>query len=149
MNIFRLLGAPQSFILLLHLSPYQRTQNTGDLSHLASILVLLHKIQTSRSCRGQPRQPLHSQRIAVLTCPTGISFKTQALYVVVFVARYLDLVFRWVSVYNFCMKVFFIASSCYVLYLMKYKFRYVPYLFLGSSHTSTASHVSNPPKTHT
>jgi len=83
MNIFRLLG---------------------DLSHLASILILLQKIQSTRSCRG-------------------ISFKTQALYVGVFVTRYLDLVFRWVSLYNSLMKVFFIGSSVYILYLMKAKFR--------------------------
>ncbi|KAF4620505.1 hypothetical protein D9613_000985 [Agrocybe pediades] len=76
----------------------------GDLSHLASIFILLHKIQTTRSCRG-------------------ISFKTQMLYVVVFVTRYLDLFFRFVSVYNSVMKLFFIASSCYILYLMKFKYR--------------------------
>ncbi|KJA28775.1 hypothetical protein HYPSUDRAFT_33128 [Hypholoma sublateritium FD-334 SS-4] len=76
----------------------------GDLSHLASIFILLHKIQTTRSCRG-------------------ISFRTQALYVVVFIARYLDLFFRYVSLYNSAMKLFFIASSCYILYLMKIRYR--------------------------
>lgn len=77
----------------------------GDLSHLASIFILLHKIQSSRSCRG-------------------ISFKTQALYVVVFVTRYLDLFLgEWVSLYNTLMKLFFIGSSCYILYLMKMRFR--------------------------
>ena len=53
----------------------------------------------------------------------GISFKTQALYVAVFTSRYLDLFYEWVSLYNFLMKIFFIASSVYVLYLMKFKFR--------------------------
>lgn len=53
----------------------------------------------------------------------GISFKTQALYVAVFVTRYLDLLYRWVSFYNFAMKIFFIGSSCYILYLMRYRFR--------------------------
>ncbi|EGO00773.1 hypothetical protein SERLA73DRAFT_133815 [Serpula lacrymans var. lacrymans S7.3] len=76
----------------------------GDLAHLASIFILVHKIQTTRSCRG-------------------ISFKTQALYVLVFVARYIDLLYRWISFYNFIMKIFFIASSCYILYLMKSRFR--------------------------
>ncbi|KAL5483217.1 ERD2 [Sanghuangporus weigelae] len=77
----------------------------GDISHLASIGILLHKIQTSRSCRG-------------------ISFKTQALYVVVFITRYLDLFFgEYVSLYNTIMKLFFIGSSCYILYLMKFRFR--------------------------
>ncbi|KAI0250080.1 ER lumen protein retaining receptor [Lactifluus subvellereus] len=76
----------------------------GDLSHLGSIFILLHKIQTSRSCRG-------------------ISFKTQALYVTVFITRYLDLFHTWVSLYNFVMKIFFIGSSIYILYLMKVRFR--------------------------
>ncbi|KAI0067566.1 ER lumen protein retaining receptor [Artomyces pyxidatus] len=77
----------------------------GDISHLASIFILLHKIQTSRSCRG-------------------ISFKTQALYVAVFLTRYLDLITgEWVSLYNFFMKLFFIGSSVYILYLMKFQFR--------------------------
>ncbi|KAF9005730.1 HDEL sequence binding protein [Hymenopellis radicata] len=76
----------------------------GDLSHLASIFILLHKIKTSRSCRG-------------------ISFKTQALYVGIFVTRYLDLFTRWLSLYNFLMKLFFIGSSCFILYLMRYRFR--------------------------
>jgi len=71
---------------------------------LASIFILLHKIQTTRSCRG-------------------ISFKTQALYVGVFVTRYLDLFYHYVSMYNSLMKLFFIASSCYILYLMKIKYR--------------------------
>jgi len=84
MNIFRLLG---------------------DISHLASIFILLHKIQTTRSCRG-------------------ISFKTQALYVTVFVTRYLDIFTgEFVSIYNTVMKLFFIGSSVYILYLMRIKFR--------------------------
>jgi len=77
----------------------------GDLSHLASIFILLHKIQTTRSCRG-------------------ISFKTQALYVLVFVTRYLDLLtFTFHSIYNTVMKLFFIGSSVYILYLMRVRFR--------------------------
>ena len=56
----------------------------------------------------------------------GISFKTQALYVAVFVTRYLDLFLgEWVSLCNTLMKLFFIGSSCYILYLMKYRFRSV------------------------
>ena len=99
----------------------------GDLSHLASILILVQKIQTSRSCRGTPQTyPKTPPREPLTVCSTGISFKTQALYVGVFVARYLDLLYRWVSLYNFVMKIFFIASSVYILYLMKVKFRSVP-----------------------
>ena len=67
-----------------------------------------------------------SQRTFPRTTPshhTGLSFKTQALYVTVFVTRYLDLFYEWVSLYNFAMKLFFIGSSMYILYLMKFRFR--------------------------
>ena len=64
---------------------------------------------------------------------SGISFKTQALYVTVFVMRYLDLIWGpYVSLYNSIMKIFFIGSSCYILFLMKFRFRCVP-LPLASS----------------
>jgi ER lumen protein retaining receptor len=79
----------------------------GDLSHLASIFILLQKIQTSRSCRG-------------------ISFKTQALYLAVFLTRYVDLLTGpYVSFYNTVMKLFFIGSTAYTLYLMRVRFRRV------------------------
>lgn len=106
----------------------------GDLSHLASIFILLHKIQTSRSCRGISPIPFatYFPHLRVLTSISllGISFKTQVLYVTVFVARYLDIFSTWVSFYNFAMKLFFICSSVYILYLMKVRFRYVTILFL-------------------
>ncbi|PPQ92424.1 hypothetical protein CVT25_008645 [Psilocybe cyanescens] len=89
----------------------------GDLSHLASILILLHKIQTTRSCRGAV---IHTCLWELVL--TGI-VQTQMLYVIVFVTRYVDLFFRYVSLYNSVMKMFFIASSCYILYLMKFKYR--------------------------
>ncbi|WFD41043.1 endoplasmic reticulum retention protein [Malassezia japonica] len=75
----------------------------GDLSHIASILILIHKITTSKSCRG-------------------ISLKTQLLYVAVFVTRYLAL-FSPPRLYLIVMKIFFISSSLYVVYLMKVKFK--------------------------
>lgn len=62
----------------------------------------------------------------------GISFKTQALYVVVFFARYLDLFTGdFVSIYNTIMKLFFIGSSCYILYLMKVQYKYVAIYFFA------------------
>lgn len=60
--------------------------------------------------------------LLVISTP-GISFKTQALYVTVFVARYLDVFYEYISLYNSLMKLFFVASSCYILFLMKIKFR--------------------------
>ncbi|KAF9279814.1 endoplasmic reticulum retention protein [Mortierella alpina] len=76
----------------------------ADLMHLASIFILLLKMQKTRSV-------------------AGISFKTQVLYAVVFLTRYLDLYTQFLSVYNTSMKIFFISSSLYIVYLMKIKFK--------------------------
>ncbi|KAK3344166.1 ER lumen protein retaining receptor-domain-containing protein [Lasiosphaeria hispida] len=70
----------------------------GDFSHLASILILLHKMTQLKSC-------------------SGISFKSQALYLLVYVTRYLDL-FSTHSLYNIVFKILFIASQGYIIYLM-------------------------------
>ncbi|GMM58965.1 Erd2 protein [Maudiozyma humilis] len=73
----------------------------GDFSHLASILILIYTIRTTQVIEG-------------------ISFKTQALYALVFITRYLDLLtFNYVSLYNTIMKVFFIVSSAYIVVLLQ------------------------------
>ncbi|KAI7867924.1 ER lumen protein retaining receptor [Spinellus fusiger] len=76
----------------------------ADAMHLVSVVILLLKIRSTRSC-------------------VGISFKSQLLYAIIFITRYLDLVTHFVSVYNTCMKIFFILTSLYVLYLMKIRFK--------------------------
>jgi len=50
----------------------------------------------------------------------GISLKTQELYVMVFVARYLDLFWNWLSYYNVVMKIIFIASSVAIVYVIRF-----------------------------
>jgi len=76
---------------------------TGDLSHLMSFFILLHKMQTTKTC-------------------AGISFKSQCLYLAVFVTRYLDL-FTNFTYYNSLMKVIFIGASAYTIYLMVNDYR--------------------------
>lgn len=86
---------------------------TGDMAHLLSIIVLLLKIRATKSCRGTawvtawgrsdrlegslgaaaPRSldhlwPGHT---------AGVSRKTQELYALVFVCRYLDLFYSYIS----------------------------------------------------
>lgn len=79
MNIFRLLA---------------------DLTHIASILILIQTIKKTSSI-------------------SGISIKTQVLYALVFVCRYLDLLtFHYKSFYLTVMKIFFISSSVYTVYLL-------------------------------
>ena len=76
----------------------------GDLSHLLAIVLLLLKIWKTRSC-------------------AGISGKSQILFLVVFVSRYLDLLTSFISLYNTVMKLFFIGSAAGTVYLMYLKFK--------------------------
>merc|ERR1712113_591529 len=76
----------------------------GDLSHLGAIIILLLKIWKTRSC-------------------AGISGKTQAMFALVFITRYLDLFVHFVSLYNTVMKVIYIALSIGTCYLIFFKFK--------------------------
>ena len=51
-----------------------------------------------------------------------MSLKTQELYVVVFVTRYLDLFWNFLSLYNTVMKIVFLAVSIGTVYLMRFKY---------------------------
>ncbi|KAL2556522.1 ER lumen protein-retaining receptor B [Forsythia ovata] len=73
----------------------------GDMTHLLSIIVLLLKIRTMKSC-------------------AGISLKTQELYAVVFLTRYLDLFTRYYSFYNTIMKLVFIGTSICIVWYMRF-----------------------------
>ncbi|XP_031617184.1 ER lumen protein-retaining receptor [Contarinia nasturtii] len=77
---------------------------TGDLSHLLAIIILLLKIWKTRSC-------------------AGISGKSQILFTIVYITRYLDLFTTFISVYNSTMKVVFIGASVATVFLMFAKFR--------------------------
>lgn len=76
----------------------------GDSAHLIAILILLWKIWKTKSC-------------------AGISGRSQALFLLVFICRYMDLFTNFVSIYNTSMKVFFLASSVATVYFMFIKFR--------------------------
>jgi len=76
----------------------------GDLSHLLALIILLIKIWKSRSC-------------------AGISGKSQILFLIVYMARYLDLFTTFVSLYNSFMKIVFLVSSGATVYLMYVKFK--------------------------
>ncbi|KKY28423.1 putative er lumen protein retaining receptor [Phaeomoniella chlamydospora] len=73
---------------------------TADLAHVFSILILLHKMKQTNSC-------------------SGISFKSQALYFLVYVTRYLDLFWSFTdSLWNTSLKIVFLGTSGYIIYLM-------------------------------
>jgi ER lumen protein retaining receptor len=69
-----------------------------------AIVILLLKIWKTRSC-------------------AGISGKSQILFLIVFVSRYLDLLTNFISLYNTTMKLFFISSAAATVYLMYVKFK--------------------------
>ncbi|KAJ9567135.1 hypothetical protein OSB04_003101, partial [Centaurea solstitialis] len=73
---------------------------SGDMFHLISILLLLLKIYATKSC-------------------SGISLKTQELYAIVFLARYLNLFTVFISFYNTVMKLVFIGTSFAIVYCMR------------------------------
>ncbi|OLP98757.1 ER lumen protein-retaining receptor [Symbiodinium microadriaticum] len=43
------------------------------------------------------------------------------MYALVFIFRYLDLLWSFISVYNTVMKITYITTTCYLIYLMRYK----------------------------
>ena len=73
----------------------------GDLSHTASKITLITAIHRNSSAEG-------------------VSLLTQMLYFLVFSTRYLDLfwVAPWFSYWNTVLKIFYISSSVYVVYIM-------------------------------
>ncbi|KAK4572311.1 hypothetical protein RGQ29_030661 [Quercus rubra] len=73
----------------------------GDMTHLLCIVFLLLKIRTMKSC-------------------AGISLKTQELYVIVFLTRYLDLFTMYNSLYQIAMKLVFLGTSIGIVWYMRY-----------------------------
>ena len=72
----------------------------GDMFHVLSIVVLIIRLKFTKNA-------------------IGVSIKTQELYLVVFVARYLDLFTTYYSVYNSMMKVLYISSTAYIIYMVR------------------------------
>lgn len=72
----------------------------GDMSHVLSIVVLLLRLRVTKNA-------------------VGISVKTQELYLLVFVARYLDLFTTFYSWYNTIMKILYIGSTALIIYMVK------------------------------
>lgn len=74
----------------------------GDMSHVVSIFLLILKLIATKNAQG-------------------ISLKTQELFLLVFVTRYLDLFTTYYSAYNSVMKLLYIAATGYIVYMIRYK----------------------------
>ena len=99
----------------------------GDLLHILSLLLLLWKLKKSKSC-------------------IGVSCRMQEVYLIVFLTRYVDLFWNFISLYNTVMKIVLISITAYLIYLIRFKapinqsydktadqFQYVYYLIIPSA----------------
>jgi ER lumen protein retaining receptor len=78
-------------------------RTSADFIHLVAILILLWRIRLTKTC-------------------AGVSLKTQELYLLVFVTRYLDLAWNFESAYNTVMKLFFLGATGATVFLMRFKY---------------------------
>eukprot|EP00038_Savillea_parva_P027626 m.60693 g.60693 ORF g.60693 m.60693 type:complete len:213 (-) comp7970_c0_seq1:2728-3366(-) len=76
----------------------------GDFSHVLAIVLLLAKIWKTKSA-------------------AGISGKSQILFSLTYITRYMDVFFTFISAYNTLMKVLFVSTSCATVYLIFNKFK--------------------------
>jgi hypothetical protein len=83
----------------------------ADALHLLSFIILIAKIRNTRNCLG----------MKCLFIRIGLSYRTQELYMVVFLTRYWDLFLYFVSAYNTTMKILYILCTLYIIYIMKFK----------------------------
>lgn len=101
----------------------------GDLSHLLAIFILLLKIWKTRSCAGKLENNDNRKKNDMrkngnhFFVIAGISGKSQLLFTIVYISRYLDLFTTYVSLYNSVMKIVFLAGSGATIYMIYVKFR--------------------------
>jgi ER lumen protein retaining receptor len=74
----------------------------GDMSHVVSFIFLFYRIYKYKTT-------------------AGLSLKSQELYLLVFVTRYLDLFTNFISPYNTIMKMLYLTFSGLIVYLMRMK----------------------------
>jgi len=74
----------------------------GDMSHVFSIIVLFLRLRVAKNAHG-------------------ISCRTHELFLIVFIARYLDLFTIYYSLYNTFMKILYICSTAAVIYMIKFQ----------------------------
>lgn len=76
----------------------------GDMLHLASFAFLIYHLLTARNC-------------------AGVSLKSQELFLAVFLCRYIDIFWNFISLYNTVMKLLYIGMTVYIIYMMRVPLR--------------------------
>ena len=74
----------------------------ADMVHMASYIVLIRQILSNKSVNE-------------------ISYRTQEIYLIVYLTRYGDILFNRHSMYLTCMKIIYVLQTIYLIYLIKFK----------------------------
>lgn len=75
----------------------------ADICHLLSFIILIYNMLNKKNC-------------------LGVSYRTQEIYLVIFVLRYSDLLFLpQPSLWNLVFKILFISLTVYAIYLIRFK----------------------------
>lgn len=92
----------------------------ADVSHTISKCILIWAIHSNKSAEGGSHPVNHTLISPLTSLLLGVSLITQALYAGVFVNRYLDLFWTppMLSMWNFVLKIFYIISSFYIIFIM-------------------------------
>jgi hypothetical protein len=101
-------------------------QLIGDFLHLIAMLMLLLKILANKNV-------------------IGLSYRTQELYMVVFVTRYSDMILEnhWGSLYFNAMRILFLLITAYTIYVMRFKRPY-RMVDLSSSRAMMPNRIPSP-----
>lgn len=134
------LARPRFFLTGALSSTMNPFRVAGDLSHIVSFIILLHKIIAGKSAAGislrtqelyaseaLPLQPVPIPG-AMRLCTLGdtlahseLSFRCFRLTrTVVFCSRYLDLLWNFSSLYNYALKICFIGASLTIVYVLRF-----------------------------
>jgi len=100
----------------------------GDMAHIISFILLLHKIVRGKSAAGIS---LRTQEMYAGACLSPIAPRSFALLrasaahtplvlPVVFATRYIDLLWNFSSLYNYVLKLLFIAASAAIVYFIRF-----------------------------
>lgn len=86
--------------LAAHAHMFNIFRLAGDFSHVASFAFLVFRLQSAGNC-------------------AGISLRTQEIYLALFIFRYIDVFTNFISMYNTVMKILFIATTMYIVFMMR------------------------------
>ena len=113
----------------------------GDLCHYTAIITIFAKIIASKSCMGISGRCILVQFVVLKTAflqyfvmnvcrikdchiylQTNIFLRSQILFLLVFLTRYMDVFTHFISMYNTSIKIFFIISTTANIYLVFVKY---------------------------